>query len=83
MQNTLDDVASTIYQSLGLGADEVIDYKSAEWSEALAGQDYDMVGTAGSCSPHHQRIPSSRFCSYTASCAKSQQAFRTSFYGVE
>jgi D-arabinose 1-dehydrogenase-like Zn-dependent alcohol dehydrogenase len=27
----------------GLGADEVIDYKSKEWSEVLAGQEYDLV----------------------------------------
>ena len=26
-----------------LGADEVIDYKTAKWTEVLAGQDYDMI----------------------------------------
>lgn len=26
-----------------LGADEVINYKSAKWTEALAGQDYDLI----------------------------------------
>ena len=32
-----------------LGADEVIDYTTAEWSDVLAGQDYDMIfDTVGS-----------------------------------
>lgn len=41
--NTIPDGSTKIEFCKSLGADEVIDYKTAKWAEVLAGKDYDLI----------------------------------------
>lgn len=41
--NKMPDGVSKADFCTSLGADEIINYKSAKWTEALAGQDYDLI----------------------------------------
>lgn len=41
--NKMPDGVTKADYCKSLGADEVIDYKSAKWHEALAGQEYDLI----------------------------------------
>eukprot|EP00933_Yihiella_yeosuensis_P067831 TRINITY_DN7292_c0_g1_i1.p1 TRINITY_DN7292_c0_g1~~TRINITY_DN7292_c0_g1_i1.p1 ORF type:complete len:351 (-),score=100.67 TRINITY_DN7292_c0_g1_i1:145-1197(-) len=41
--NKMPDGSTKIDYMKKLGADEVINYKEAEWSEVLAGKDYDLI----------------------------------------
>merc|ERR1712194_1010391 len=41
--NKMPDGTTKIDYLRSLGADEVIDYKTADWAEVLAGQEYDLI----------------------------------------